>query len=221
MKNNYTFGDPVEILRAARTIADYAHAQGVHSVSHHTRLSCNHIGAVLADSILQAGLNYRSVVRPRIHRILLNYPQANVINNLITIVKNGETPQFLNWEHHEKIFRFDTIVQVMYESNITDTDCLRENLGNNRFCKELQNIRGVGPKTVDYMSCLVGVESVAVDRHVRSFAKRAGIIDMNYHYLKNIFCFAADLLSISRRGFDAWIWQIESQNQSEQFSLAF
>ncbi len=34
------------------------------------------------------------------------------------------------------------------------------------------------------------------------FAKRVGVEDDDYGFLKNVFCYAADLLSVSRREFD-------------------
>ena len=37
------------------------------------------------------------------------------------------------------------------------------------FCTSLQRIDGIGPKTVDYMKCLVGIDSIAVDRHTLTF----------------------------------------------------
>jgi len=38
--------------------------------------------------------------------------------------------------------------------------------------------------------------------------------------LKHVFCYAADLLSVSRREFDGWIWQVESLKGSRQLSFA-
>src|ERR1700739_2726243 len=36
----------------------------------------DHMGATISDSILQAGLTYESVVRPRIKHIRANYPEG-------------------------------------------------------------------------------------------------------------------------------------------------
>ena len=41
-----------------------------------TRAGYCHMGATLTDTVLQAGLNYRSVVLPRVSRILDLYPNA-------------------------------------------------------------------------------------------------------------------------------------------------
>ena len=84
------------------------------------------------------------------------------------------------------------------------------------FRGELLGLLGVGRKTIDYMACLVGLDSLAVDRHVRTFANRSGIESTDYETLKRTFCFAADLLKSSRRQFDAWVWQIESSKVLDQ-----
>ncbi|TOO24339.1 hypothetical protein CGH40_22920, partial [Vibrio parahaemolyticus] len=84
------------------------------------------------------------------------------------------------------------------------------------FCNELQTLNGIGPKTVDYMKCLVGIDSVAVDRHIKSFAKAAGIERFDYDFLRDVFCSAADLLSISRRSFDSWVWRTLAVQESPQ-----
>ena len=73
MKNTLACTDPIEILKSARTIAGFASSEGFLFVSHRTRLSCSHVGAVLADSILQAGDKRESTGRswylePRVDR---------------------------------------------------------------------------------------------------------------------------------------------------------
>jgi hypothetical protein len=208
-----------EILVAARKVANFASADGIKIDSRASRPTCDHLGAVLADSVLQAGLNYSSVVRPRVSRILSEYPQTKRIEALIEITKNGETGAFLNWTHVIKISRFERLVAAMNETGICDVRDLRLSFRDPNFESSLQNINGIGPKTVDYMACLVGIESIAVDRHIRTYAERAGIGEKDYYYLRRVFCFAADLLRVSRREFDSWIWKRESSRISPQLSF--
>ncbi|MEJ0023255.1 MAG: hypothetical protein WDN76_07345 [Alphaproteobacteria bacterium] len=44
-------------------------------------------------------------------------------------------------------------------------------------------INGVGPKTYDYLACLVGVDCIAVDRHIKAFASAAGVSANSYETL--------------------------------------
>jgi endonuclease III len=74
----------------------------------------------------------------------------------------------------------------------------------------LLSLHGIGPKTYDYLCCLVGIDCIAVDRHVRTFANEAGVAITDYDQLKSVVSYAADLLGMSRRDFDAWIWRTVS-----------
>jgi hypothetical protein len=73
--------------------------------------------------------------------------------------------------------------------------------------QHLLSLNGIGPKTYDYLCCLVGIDCIAIDRHVKTFAKEAGVPVSDYEYLKSVVSYAADLLGMRRRDFDAWIWQ--------------
>lgn len=209
------------ILQAARQVADFASDKGAPSASGAQRPDYGHAGALLADSILQAGLNYRAVVLPRVERILRSFPNIDTISALLPLVEGEHSGDFLDWRHPVKILRFDQLVRFMHSKALDTTTDIREALESARFRSDLQSLSGVGPKTVDYMCCLAGIDSIAVDRHIKTFAAKAGLQNSDYEFLKLSFCFAADLLSISRREFDAWVWSRESGAVRPQLELAF
>lgn len=213
--------DRLELLKAARRVADFASTQGVPTTYAVRRSTYIHAGALLADAVLQAGLSYRSVVLPRVKRILKDFPDADRVSSLICIVKKGGTVDLLDWRHPTKAERFEHLVMFLHKSRVDTTEDIRDALKSDAFCTDLQSLHGVGPKTIDYMGCLVGIESIAVDRHIRTFAVRAGVNRDDYDFLKSTFCCAADLLSISRREFDAWVWSREARKQSQQLYLIF
>lgn len=196
-----------EVLLVARRIANHAKDEGVLFERKHPRVTCEHLGAVLADSVLQAGLNYTTVVRPRVLAILRSHPSRHSISSLVSLIDDGKTNAFLNWRHHEKVSRFEALVVFLQRWGVEDVVDLRASLASDDFCDAIQNVKGIGPKTVDYMACLVGIDSIAVDRHVRTFAKAIGVENDDYHFLRASFCYAADLLSLPRREFDAWLWR--------------
>lgn len=211
--------DCIDALYAARCIADHAVKEGV-LVSRATyRPVYHHIGAVLADSILQAGLDYAKVVRPRIATILKLFPHAVTINILIEVIETEGSAKFLQWKHSEKISRFDGLVAFVENAEIETTYELGEALRDDNFRTDIRRVRGIGPKTVDYMSCLVGVDCIAVDRHIRGFAKCVGLENESYEYLQDVFGFAADLLSISRRELDANIWHHQTMKSGQQIAF--
>lgn len=211
----------IEVLLAARRIADHAKDEGAVWDQKVPRATSKHVGAILADSVLQAGLNYTTVVRPRVEAILRDYPEVDRVSAVFELTQKRRTGEFLNWRHHEKVTRFESLVCFLRECGIEGADSLRASLGDDEFCDEVQNINGIGPKTVDYMACLVGIDSIAVDRHVRSFAQLVGVENNDYHFLRRSFCCAADLLELPRREFDAWLWRRAASASQSQLYLAF
>jgi len=212
-------GFAIEVLLAARRIADHAKDEGALCEQRAPRATCDHLGAVLADSVLQAGLNYANVVRPRVLAILRTYPTLDTISALLGLIQERRTGAFLNWRHHEKVNRFEMLVAFLRNSGIEDVQDLRVSLASEQFCDAIQTVNGVGPKTVDYMACLVGIDSIAVDRHVRTFAKKVGVENDDYYFLRKSFCCAADLLELPRREFDAWLWRRAVVPAQVQLSL--
>lgn len=210
-----------DALFAARCVADHAVREGVLEHGAISRPVCGHMGAVLADSILQAGLNYAKVVKPRITAILEAFPHAETLSALIEVLEAEGSPKFLQWKHSEKVTRFDALVEFLATAQIENTCHLGNALRENGFREDIRRIKGVGLKTVDYMACLVGVDCIAVDRHIIGFAEFAGLKDSRYEYLRNVFGLAADLLSISRREFDAQIWSYQSMKSKRQFAFDF
>lgn len=219
MKRTRAKGSAIEVLLAARRIADHAKDEGALCEQKAARATCDHLGAVLADSVLQAGLNYATVVRPRVLAILRTYPTFDTISALLGVIQERRTDAFLNWRHHEKVSRFETLVAFLRDSGIENVQDLRVSLASEQFRDEIQTVNGVGPKTVDYMACLVGIDSIAVDRHVRTFAKKVGVENDDYHFLRKSFCCAADLLELPRREFDAWLWRRAVVPAQVQLSL--
>lgn len=209
------------ILLAARRIADHAKDEGALAEQNIPRATCAHLGAVLADSVLQAGLNYATVVRPRVLAILRAYPDLDTVSALLGLIEERRTDLFLNWRHHEKVTRFEALVAFLKAWGVEDIHDLRAKLAAEDFRDAMQTINGIGPKTVDYMACLVGIESIAVDRHVRTFAKKSGVENDDYHFLRKSFCCAADLLALPRREFDAWLWRTAVSSTQTQLGLVF
>ena len=204
----------LDTLAFARQIANYAESLGFNDMVDGSRVTSNHLGAVLADCVLQAGLNYKTVVRARIERIIDLFPEAAILAGTTEVVERGAVSEFLMWKHPEKIERFIRLVRVLENHQIEDTNKLQVWLQAHGCRDCLLEVVGIGPKTVDYLCCLVGIDCIAVDRHVKVFAKNAGVEIKDYDGLKLVVSFAADLLGVSRRDFDSWIWQLVSRKTS-------
>lgn len=211
----------LEELTYARRIADYADGLGVHHVPVKPRVASDHLGAALADAVLQAGVSYRTVVRTRIDRIHSRFPEAATLSGLITILEQQGAADFLLWSHPTKTLRFESLIQLLATQGVGTTFELKCWLNRSDTRKHLLGVHGIGPKTCDYLSCLVGIDCIAVDRHVRTFAREAGVTISDYDRLKSVVSYAADLLAMTRRDFDAWIWKTTSARSTtaQQLSL--
>ncbi len=197
-------------LTYARTLAKYAESLGYAVAEDEAPTSGWHLGAILADAVLQTGLNYTSVVMPRIARIVEVFPESETVSGLNGLLKRISVPDYLSWQHYEKVERFGAVLSAVCDASVDNVSELRQWAMSPSGTESLLAIRGVGPKTVDYLYALLGVDSVAVDRHVRRFAQKAGVFIDDYHGLRTIVCYAADLLGGSRRLFDHWIWRLMS-----------
>jgi hypothetical protein len=211
----------LEELTSARRIADHASVLGVEDSPATPRVASNHLGAVLADAILQAGVSYRTVVRTRVDRIYSEFPKAATLPGLMTLLEQQGIADFLSWKHHVKVSRFESLIELLLVQNISDTVELKSWLCGSDARDHLLSLHGIGPKTCDYLCCLVGIDCIAVDRHVRTFAGEAGVIIDDYDQLKSVVSCAADLLGIARRDFDSWIWQTVSTRNVDQRQLSF
>lgn len=202
----------LELLAFARRTADFAQSCGFVPSTQMEFSYPSHLGAVMADSILQAGVNYQTVVFPRVTFILDQYPDAVDLDGVNQIIATGLLPSFLRWKHHSKIERFEQLAYFFSSRCINTTSDLSQSLSQAEFRADLLSVFGVGQKTIDYMACLVGLDHVAVDRHVRRFVERADVDVDSYQSVQSVVCYAADLMGSGYREFDSWIWQFESGN---------
>jgi hypothetical protein len=206
--------DVLSALSSARLVVQLAQEKGVvrHNLSYREPLY--HVGAILADAALQAGLNYRTVVRVRIDRIIQDFPEAATLSGMFNAIDSIGVAEFLRWNHHTKVSRFVCLAELLRNESIDDFHQWRTWLQNPACREKLRAIHGVGPKTVDYLCGLVGLDFIAVDRHIRAFASDAGVTAADYDFLQTVISYAADLLGVSRRHFDASIWTYVSNQKA-------
>ena len=211
----------LDALALARQIANHAETLGIGSIVSDCRFISDHLGAVLANFVLQAGLNYRTVVKARIERIVGLFPEAATLRGTIEIIEKGAVSDFLLWKHPEKIDRFVRLVRLLENYKIENTQSLEIWLQVPVSRDHLLKVVGIGPKTVDYLCCLVGMDCIAVDRHVSAFARDAGVDLKDYDGLKLVVSYAADLLGVSRRDFNSWIWRSRSIKAARAMEASF
>ena len=176
----------------------------------------NHMGATVADAVLQANMRYKTHVEPRIERIRDYYPEATTTSAVLAQLKKTPTTNFLNWNGKDRADRFDAIIRILKLENIETEYDLKRIFASDRaegFKQKLLSINGVGLKTVDYLKILIGLPTSAINRHLLSFLEEAAIYVANYNEAQEIIDGTADLLQIDRAIFDHSIWHYMSDRQ--------
>lgn len=180
-----------------------------------------HIGALFTDVILQAGMNYRHIVWPRVSHVLDNFPEAKTVSGFAEILDNYGTANVLHWGNAEKVQRMNELVEFCLYQQIETSRQLSDFLSIDENVSNLKDIRGIGKKTCDYLKRLLGFDTVAVDRHIRSFIKRADVYLDDYNEIKDVVEFAADFMDKSRRELDYSIWSYMSKKERKAIELSF
>ena len=204
----------LELLSLARKVANHANALGAGQVFRRRRPRVYHLGAIMADAILQSGVNYRTVVYPRVAVIPDLYPEACTLQGVKAIILAERLAEFLRWQHATKLGRFLELALYFDRHHVETSDDLRSCFDQRDFRHGLLGLPGIGLKTMDYLGCLAGVDVVAVDRHIQSFARESGVEIVGYQNLQTVFSYAADLLKFSRRDFDSWVWTTMSSRRA-------
>jgi hypothetical protein len=214
--------------REARKLADFiSNLDEFKRYDVANEFSYTHIGALFTDIVLQAGVNYTTVVRPRVNQVLVNYPEAYTVKKFQEVVEREGLETIINWKHDVKIERIKRLINFCLENEINSCADLKIYLLKKNNQEKLLEINGVGPKTLDYLLKLLNFDTVAVDRHIYSFVEMAEIDAKGYHPTKKIVEYAADFLEVSRASIDYSIWKFMSNKEPEvtvesnQLSFAF
>jgi 3-methyladenine DNA glycosylase/8-oxoguanine DNA glycosylase len=206
-------------LSSARQLVDFLSARMDVLPEPENRGVTSHIGAALADSILQAGLRYNTVVSRRVKRIVELFPEAATVSGTIEVLSAHGPDHFLFWTHPRKIIRFMGLLCYIHDEDVETCADLYTWLDRQEARERLLTLTGIGPKTVDYLCSLVGLDCVAIDRHMRRLSQLVGIEQTDYLELKLVISYAADLMNVPRRKFDWWLWRVMSQKDRSQLQL--
>ncbi len=168
-----------------------------------------HMGATVADCILQANNRYKSHVGPRIKRILEKWPNQRTVSAVLDLLDSVGPTTYLDWHGEDRAARFCEALGLLKKESVENETDLKTWLGSETNLQKLDAINGVGDKTVDYFRIMAGLEGVAIDRRLLRFLDMAGIhiSSADYAVARAIVSRTADLGSIPRRDFDHSIWR--------------
>jgi hypothetical protein len=196
----------MKIQHEAEKIIHYIENLADFTWLHYNYKTYRHMGATLTDAGLQAGLNYRTVVFPRVERLLSVYPKANTTSNFLETLDMHGVNSVLAWNHPEKPRRIYDMTLLFFNENIETEQALAEWLKAKDNRMRVREIPGVGEKTVNYLRKLAGTPAIAVDRHLKTFACCAGVECKRYSDLERVFEITADVLGLDYCSLDHSIW---------------
>lgn len=165
-----------------------------------------HMPATITDAILQAGMNYKRVVWPRVLRLLAEYSDYRTTCDFLILMQVIPLQELINWKHPVKINRIEKLTWFLYNNGIETERDLAKWLKIKNNYEKLKELNGIGNKTIDYLKILSGTESFAIDRHLFKFLELVGIPKYSYEETKLIYEKTAKSLNITAYELDKLIW---------------
>ena len=72
-----------------------------------------HMGATITDAVLQAGVRYETVVKPRVNNLKQNYPEAKTTTGFLNLIRKIDLSELLDWNGIEKPKRILGVIQFL------------------------------------------------------------------------------------------------------------
>ncbi|MGC9326267.1 MAG: hypothetical protein ACP5I1_01405 [Candidatus Hinthialibacter sp.] len=138
-------------------------------------MGSEHLGAILTEAVLLPGSRYKSQVRPRIERLLQEYPEGKTTGIFVGLIEEISPKYFFNWEENDKPRRVLAAAKHLHELGVETADDFRLLFDEPDFAKFLKEIRGVGAKHIDDLRQLLGLPCDTREESVRIILEEAGL----------------------------------------------
>jgi 3-methyladenine DNA glycosylase/8-oxoguanine DNA glycosylase len=197
----------LQLVEHVRSLPDMSFAAG----DAHTH---EHIGATITEAVLQAGLSYETVVRPRVERLRASYPEARTTSQFRDLLQRIQLDQFLRFSG-SKPKLIEALTELLLQHGVETEVALRDWIQDPEHQVALKEIHGIGDKTVDYLKMLCGLSTAAIDVHLQRFLREAGVHVAGYADAQRVVHEAADVMGVDRGAFDRGIWKYMIERKSE------
>jgi hypothetical protein len=169
-----------------------------------------HMGATLTDAVLQAGVKYDSVVRPRVQRLRRDFPRAHTTSAFQQLLRERGAAAVLQWSGGRKLETLAVLTELLRSEEVETEEDFRAWIRRPGNLARLREIKGIKDKTAHYIEILLGIQSVAVDRHLFRFLDEAGLPATNYEEAHILIRDAAAVLGVDASLLDHSIWRYMS-----------
>ena len=193
-------------IRKAEKLIQYIYKTKHNFVPVTQRTPYNHMGATIVDGILQAGLNYKTVVYPRVKKLLITYPEYKTTCDFLILIQTIPLNKLINWNNVVKINRITELSWFLYNNSVETEANLAIWLEDYENKQKLKQIKGIGNKTIDYLTMLSGKPAIAIDRHLFKYLEYAGVVVKSYEEANKIYSYVANHLNMTFYELDKKIW---------------
>ncbi|MFJ9473366.1 HhH-GDP family DNA glycosylase [Streptomyces caniferus] len=171
----------------------------------------SHMGAVICDVSFHARRKYTSTVLPRIIKLQAAWPDAATVRGLQIRLATEDLAAAMDFRSPTRVATAHGLTYLLAAGGVDTCDDLRAWLGHQANRDALRTVKGVGPKSVDYIGNLVGRSQFAVDVHLRAFAAEAGVSGLRYEQLRAVYEATAAALGHECSGLDYAVWRFKSR----------
>lgn len=184
----------------------YIRALGDFNINEALGRTQDHIGAIIVDAILQSGINYQQVVKPRVDRLRADFPEARTTSGFLALADRVGLFALIRWNGKTKIEIILALARFLRDEGVQTRADLRAWLESSLNVERLKQLRGVGNMTADYFRMLAGIDTIAPDGLISGFLARAGLTRDSYHRTREILVETARRLGVSpiALGFSIW-----------------
>lgn len=180
-----------------------------------------HLGGIVCDAALQANRNYTSTVEPRIAWFVSEHPECATVSGFLGTLPEADPAvtlaPMLDWNGRVRPQRAVDLalqLQAMEVEHATDLLALASK-GRGTTLAQLKQVRGVGPKTSNYVLGLVGdPAAVAVDVRLRDVVRSAGVEVANDAEISELITLAARMLNVTPWTLDGAIWKASKNDRA-------
>lgn len=176
----------------------------------------NNMGATIIDGILQAGLNYQNVVKPRVDKFKNEHRNIKTTSQFYELISNTDLSELIKMKG-QKPERIHALVKFLKNEQVETEDDFYTWLENSDNLLRLSNIKGIKSKTIDYLKILTGhKETVAIDTRLVNFIKMCcpDLENVSYEFGHNLLMKTAKKLNVEPATLDFSIWSYMTNHKN-------
>lgn len=174
------------------------------------------MGAIIIDGILQSGIRYSTVVKPKVDKYLSDYSKVTTTSEFKRLIESKGVSELINWKESAKTERIIELTHFLVGESVETEKDFYDWLSSDQNIKRLKSLSGIKDKTADYFKILTGHKTNAIDRQLLAFIGNAGIDVCGYDEAHKIVSDAARILNVDEALFDHSIWRFMSEMVSHR-----